>query len=166
MWRPLQRRFGLTMPYAMSTVPRQEPPVDLCVDRRFNSLALIGGNFYAFKDEYVWKLTEQFQVMPGYPQGLRQLFPQLPANVRRIDAAYQRQSDNAVILFNGEHEHSIQGHLFILWITSKCHFQTINIGRSTTRVYGSIRRVRSPIMDSMLASRKSMPQWFGVTLFN
>lgn len=86
----------------MSTVPRQTPATDICIDQRFHSLATIRGEIYAFKDDNVWKLTDKFQIESGYPQKIRQLFPQLPASVLRIDAAYQRPTDEAVILFSGE----------------------------------------------------------------
>lgn len=64
-------------------------------------MTLIRRDVVIFKDEHVWKLNEQFRVIPGYPRKLRELFPTLPEEIHKIDAAYERPRDGAVILFTG-----------------------------------------------------------------
>lgn len=89
------------MPYSISTALREISSPEICSDRKFDALTLIRGNVLVFKGEYVWRLTDQFRIVPGYPQKLRTLFPSLPENVKQIDAAYERQHDGAIILFTG-----------------------------------------------------------------
>lgn len=40
-------------------------------------------------------------MQPGYPIRLNEIFQDIPSYVRRIDAAYERKSDGAIILFSG-----------------------------------------------------------------
>lgn len=54
-----------------------------------------------FKEKYVWRLTEDFELMAGYPVHLNEIFPNIPNHVQRIDAAYERKTDGAIILFYG-----------------------------------------------------------------
>lgn len=74
---------------------------NICHDRRFDTVALIRGEIFVFKKEYVWRLTEDFQVIPGYPVHFNEIFQDIPNYVRHIDAAYERKTDGAIILFYG-----------------------------------------------------------------
>lgn len=62
---------------------------------------MLRGEIFVFKNEYVWRLSEEFQVVPGYPTRFTEIFNDIPSYVRRIDAAYERTSDGAIILFHG-----------------------------------------------------------------
>lgn len=66
-------------------------------------MALLRGEIFVFKKEYVWRLTEAFQVVLGYPVHFNEIFPDIPNYVRHIDAAYERKTDGAMILFHGIH---------------------------------------------------------------
>lgn len=59
------------------------------------------GEIFIFKNEYVWRLNDEFQVMPGYPIRLNGMFQGIPSYVKNIDAAYERKSDGAIVLFHG-----------------------------------------------------------------
>lgn len=48
----------------------------------------------------MWRLRDKFQLLPSYPAPIRQMFPRLPENVERVDAAYERPDGN-IVLFTG-----------------------------------------------------------------
>lgn len=72
----------------------------VCFDN-FDTISILQGRLHIFKQEYVWELTEDFKIAKGYPKRLKEIFNGLPADVNHIDAAYERHTDNAIILFNG-----------------------------------------------------------------
>lgn len=76
---------------------------NLCENLRFDTMALLRGEIFLFKDEYVWRLSEDFQLFPGYPTYFNEIFQDIPSHIRRINAAYERKSDGAIILFSGMH---------------------------------------------------------------
>lgn len=52
--------------------------------------------------QYLWRLSRRGSIQNGYPVKFRQLFWQLPENVTKIDAAYQRENDASIVLFSGK----------------------------------------------------------------
>nr|CAD7410058.1 unnamed protein product [Timema cristinae] len=50
---------------------------------------------------YLWRLSQRGKIQPGYPVLFRNMFWKLPETVTKIDAAYQRQTDNNIIFFTG-----------------------------------------------------------------
>lgn len=48
----------------------------------------------------MWRLRDKFQILPSYPAPIRQMFPQLPENIEKVDAAYERPDGN-IVLFTG-----------------------------------------------------------------
>lgn len=73
----------------------------LCEGRRFDALAFLRGEIFVFKKEFVWRLTDDFHVVPGYPVRFNEIFQGIPSHVQHIDAAYERSSDGAIVLFHG-----------------------------------------------------------------
>ncbi|XP_031623107.1 matrix metalloproteinase-2-like [Contarinia nasturtii] len=83
---------------------------NLCDTLNFDTMALLRGEIFLFKNKYVWRLSEDFQVLPGYPTHLSDIFRNIPSNVRRIDAAYERKTDGAIILFGGHKYYIYDGY--------------------------------------------------------
>lgn len=75
---------------------------DLCTDLRFDSIVSMRGEIFIFKGTFVWRFTEEFELIPGYPTHFRHIFQGIPSHVDKIDAAYQRYTDGAIILFSGK----------------------------------------------------------------
>ncbi|XP_045475019.1 matrilysin-like [Harmonia axyridis] len=73
---------------------------DIC-QVKFDAVAKICGKIFIFKDEYIWRLQDHNQSLPNNPVPLRQIYPNLPGTIRKIDAAYQK-GDGNVILFTGD----------------------------------------------------------------
>lgn len=84
-----------------------KPAENIC-QVHFDTVALIREEVFIFKGEYVWRLTTDFHIQPGYPVKFRNIFTDLPIKIKRIDAAYERPTDNAIILFSGSYAQRIQ----------------------------------------------------------
>lgn len=74
-------------------------PPNLCEEQYFNAVASLRGEIFIFKNEYVWRLNENFRL--GNPIRLHGIFTDIPHYVRYIDAAYERKTDGSIILFHG-----------------------------------------------------------------
>lgn len=95
----LQHRFSFSIECNSTSISPEAS--SLCENPRFDAVALLRGEIFVFKNEYVWRLSEDFQIQPGYPIRFNEIFQDIPSYVRRIDAAYERKSDGAIILFHG-----------------------------------------------------------------
>lgn len=74
-------------------------PPNLCKEQYFDAVASLRGEIFIFKNEYVWRLNENF--WPCNPNRLNEIFTDIPHYVRYIDAAYERKTDGSIILFHG-----------------------------------------------------------------
>lgn len=75
---------------------------NLCDGIGFDAVGLLRGEIFIFKEEFVWRLTDKYRVMAGYPVKFRDIFPQLPEHVKYIDAIYERATDDSIVLFHGK----------------------------------------------------------------
>ncbi|GFG29462.1 hypothetical protein Cfor_02853 [Coptotermes formosanus] len=83
-------------------IPSSSPLTpDIC-DGNFDAVAVLRGELFIFKGEYMWRLTRRGEVQEGYPVKFQQLFWKLPKYVTTIDAAYQRETDGSIVLFTGK----------------------------------------------------------------
>lgn len=48
----------------------------------------------------MWRFRDRGRLEQGYPISLFEMFPQLPKDIKKVDAAYQRP-DGMIILFTG-----------------------------------------------------------------
>ncbi|XP_018782901.1 PREDICTED: matrix metalloproteinase-14-like [Bactrocera latifrons] len=94
------------IPPPIPTLPTLWPKPELskipniCLGQ-FDAVSVLNGTVHVFKNEYVYKLTPRYTVMNGYPLSIYEMFPFLPADVKRIDAAYERY-DCAGVFFTGD----------------------------------------------------------------
>lgn len=73
----------------------------LCDNEYVDTIAWLRGEIFIFKGKFVWRFSNRNQLIPGYPIHFDQLFLNIPKYVKRIDAAYERKTDGAIILFYG-----------------------------------------------------------------
>lgn len=132
-------------------------------DRRFDTVALLRGEMFVFKKEYVWRLTEDFQVIPGYPIRFNEIFQDIPNNVRHIDAAYERRIDGAIILFHGITAKLLPFSNFKI-AYSLLRKQAKSTGYTMATLQSKIVHVQLPTTVLLKALRKSMQQWYGVKM--
>lgn len=81
------------------TTPSSLP--NLCDDRRFDAITSMRGEIFIFKGRYMWRFTDEFQLVTGYPIPFSDMFQGIPSYVQKIDAAYERNTDSAIIVFHG-----------------------------------------------------------------
>ncbi|XP_033611474.1 matrix metalloproteinase-17 isoform X2 [Cryptotermes secundus] len=74
---------------------------DIC-EGNFDAVAVLRGELFIFKQEYMWRLSQRGEVQEGYPVPFQQLFWKLPKYIIKIDAAYQRETDGSIVLFTGK----------------------------------------------------------------
>lgn len=99
---------------AVSTSPPFTPVVpDLCAGLGFDAVALLRGELFIFKAEYVWRMTDKYRIQSGYPVRFNEIFSKLPAHVTYIDAIYERPTDGAIIIFNAFQYWVFDGNDFI-----------------------------------------------------
>ncbi|XP_066996162.2 matrix metalloproteinase-25 [Anabrus simplex] len=86
------------------TTPRPRPTVpavpDIC-SGHFDAIALLRSELFVFKEEFAWRLSDRNELQPGYPVKFRHIFWKFPETIRKIDCAYQRETDQNIILFTG-----------------------------------------------------------------
>lgn len=66
----------------------------------FDAVSVIRGEAFIFKGRYLWRLNDKFRIKEGYPVTINKIFRDFP-NDKVIDAAYERDSDSAIVLFSG-----------------------------------------------------------------
>ncbi|XP_054258762.1 matrix metalloproteinase-17-like [Macrosteles quadrilineatus] len=81
--------------------PDSAGPPDACTGL-YSAVANIRGELFVFKDKFVWRLSGPGRLMPGYPVPVYRMFNKLPESVDKIDAVYERSSDNNIIIFSGK----------------------------------------------------------------
>lgn len=81
-------------------------------DLGFDAVALLRGEIFIFKNEYVWRLDERYRIQSGYPILFREIFVNLDPEVKKIDAIYER-SDSAIVIFSGNQYWVFDGDYFI-----------------------------------------------------
>ena len=65
-------------------------------------ITLLRNSLYIFKKRYVLKVSLSHEIQPDYPMQFDTHFDyQIPLEVSRIDAAYERNTDHAILLFYG-----------------------------------------------------------------
>ncbi|PSN50239.1 hypothetical protein C0J52_02382 [Blattella germanica] len=93
-------------------IPGSPKSPDIC-DGNFDALAVLRGELFVFKKQYLWRLSQRGEVQQGYPVPFRQLFWKLPSTISNIDAIYQRERDGSIIIFTGKKYWVYNGDNFI-----------------------------------------------------
>ncbi|GAB6029831.1 hypothetical protein CHUAL_005540 [Chamberlinius hualienensis] len=95
------------------TVTVEEKP-DTC-DTSYDAISVIRHEIFIFKDRYFWRLDES-GLKTNYPVEIDRFWFNLPANLSRIDAIYERPIDKRIVFFIGkkywifEANHLIEGY--------------------------------------------------------
>ncbi|CAB3381228.1 Hypothetical predicted protein [Cloeon dipterum] len=71
-------------------------------DGAVDTIALLRGEIVVIRDSLVWRLSDKGVTLAGYPVPFRRLFWQLPDEVTKIDAIYERPGDNTIVIFSGD----------------------------------------------------------------
>ncbi|XP_058462247.1 matrix metalloproteinase-2-like [Malaya genurostris] len=95
----ITRHHGIGVP--TPAVPEFTQVADVCAGG-FDAVGVLRGEVFIFKGAHLWRLTEKYRVKEGYPVKIWQVFRGFPRHVQRIDAVYERESDNSVVLFSGK----------------------------------------------------------------
>uniref|UniRef100_A0A1B0DAP0 Peptidase metallopeptidase domain-containing protein n=1 Tax=Phlebotomus papatasi TaxID=29031 RepID=A0A1B0DAP0_PHLPP len=70
----------------------------------FDAVSVLRGEIFIFRGRFLWRLTNRFHILPGYPVNVAQIFSPHEFNTTnspaQIDAAYQRSSDGHIVLFS------------------------------------------------------------------
>ncbi|GAB0098424.1 matrix metalloproteinase-2-like [Sergentomyia squamirostris] len=84
-----------------------EYPGSIC-EGNFDAAAVLHGEIFIFRGRFLWRLTNRFHILSGYPVDVAQIFPSVTPSAEvtansptHIDAAYQRTSDGHIVLFSG-----------------------------------------------------------------
>ncbi|VEN59505.1 unnamed protein product [Callosobruchus maculatus] len=93
-------------------VPKTNSPSlpNIC-DGKVDAMATLRGELFVFREQYIWRFKDKGRLLEGYPTTLKSMFPDIPNNVKNIDAAYQRP-DGMTILFTGN----------VFWVYDGQHF--------------------------------------------
>jgi len=73
---------------------------DFC-EGGYDSMGIISNQLYIIKSNYVWKFNSKFKMFDGFPQKLNKVFPNLPRRFRKIDAFYENDENNEIVMFSG-----------------------------------------------------------------
>ncbi|XP_024946353.1 matrix metalloproteinase-17 [Cephus cinctus] len=85
---------------------------DIC-QGSYDAITVLRDELFIFKGEFVWRLLKRGKIDNSYPVKFHQLFYDLPEDITRIDAAYERQSDANIILFTGNRYWVYNGDKFV-----------------------------------------------------
>ncbi|XP_070503315.1 matrix metalloproteinase-25-like isoform X2 [Chironomus tepperi] len=73
---------------------------DFC-EGDYDSMGIISNQLYIIKSNYVWKFDSKFKMFDNFPQKLRKIFPNLPRRFKKIDAFYENDENNEIVMFSG-----------------------------------------------------------------
>ena len=62
----------------------------------------------SFFGQYIWRYSHRGILAPNFPVEVHQMFIHLPKHIDRIDAAYERPYDNALVFISGKLNDVIQ----------------------------------------------------------
>lgn len=85
-----------------TTGPKVVDKNDPC-DTNIDAIASIRGNIFIFKNNVFWWLRDNLELMRNEPVPVSQYFIGFPANITKVDAVYERRSDNMIMFFAGKH---------------------------------------------------------------
>ncbi|XP_023225880.1 matrix metalloproteinase-2-like isoform X1 [Centruroides sculpturatus] len=66
----------------------------------FDAISVIRREVFVFKGKYFWRL-HRHKVRRGYPVRIDRFWYNLPENLKRIDAVYERPTDSKIVFFSG-----------------------------------------------------------------
>lgn len=95
--RPTGRPLSTAMPPSTAETDGADEGQDIC-SGGFDALTAISGELFIFRGRRVWRLDAELRIMAGYPMLVTSLFSGFYG--QRINAAYQRDTDGAVVLFS------------------------------------------------------------------
>ncbi|XP_053692504.1 matrix metalloproteinase-2-like [Sabethes cyaneus] len=93
-------------------VPQYTEIPDVCTGS-FDAVGVLRGEVFIFKGAYLWRLTEKYRIKEGYPVKIWQVFKNFPKHIARIDAVYEREFDNSIVLFSGNRYWIFDGQNFL-----------------------------------------------------
>lgn len=72
-------------------------------DTNIDAIATIRGNIFIFKNNVFWWLQDNLEMMRNEPVPVSQYFIGFPENITKVDAVYERRSDNMIMFFAGRY---------------------------------------------------------------
>lgn len=133
LWKSITINQGTTTGSAVTVVAAGADVVDnmrdVCVGN-FDAVTSINDHVFIFKNQFVYRLDANLFPVHGYPIAISAQFPgvveleQLHADGGVVDAAYQRQTDGAVVLFVGHRYWTFNGTDFRL-LSSKTELDAV-----------------------------------------
>lgn len=94
--RPPPDRPRPTVPAPTDIVPGKPSTCDTTYD----AISVIRGEVFIFKEKYFWRLNDR-GLMQNYPVEINRFWYELPSDIKRIDAAYERPKDKKIVFFVG-----------------------------------------------------------------
>lgn len=77
------------------------PLPDIC-NSTIDAISVIRREVFVFKGNYFWRLHSNRTLRPGYPVSIDRFWYDLPPNISKIDALYERPSDTKIVFFAGK----------------------------------------------------------------
>ncbi|CAJ1080980.1 matrix metalloproteinase-25 isoform X1 [Xyrichtys novacula] len=67
----------------------------------FDAVANIRGEVFFFKGPHFWRTQQDRSLVSLYPALIKNFWMGLPSGINKIDAVYERKSDNSIVFFSG-----------------------------------------------------------------
>ncbi|XP_055684076.1 72 kDa type IV collagenase-like [Lutzomyia longipalpis] len=103
----------MTSERAAGTLVRELPPPPNLCEGNFDAVSLLRGEIFIFRGRFLWRLTNRFHILPGYPVDVAEVFPTQGTPSLHIDAAYERHTDGHIVLFSGNQYWLYNGSHFV-----------------------------------------------------
>lgn len=58
-------------------------------------------NIFIFKENFIWKFNERFELDENFPVEIKKIFPNLPKRFKKIDAVYKLPFEDEIVFFSG-----------------------------------------------------------------
>jgi hypothetical protein len=84
------------------TNPDLPPGIPNACNTSFDAIASIRKDIFIFKGKYFWWLRDNRTLVRFQPLEVYSYWKDLPQNIERIDAVYERQSDKKIVFFIGK----------------------------------------------------------------
>ncbi|KFM60930.1 Matrix metalloproteinase-17, partial [Stegodyphus mimosarum] len=74
---------------------------DIC-NSSIDAISVIRREVFVFKGKHFWRLDTNRTLRAGYPVSINRFWYDLPSDIKRIDALYERPTDTKIVFFSGK----------------------------------------------------------------
>lgn len=102
--------------------PNKDPKRPDTCNTAYDSITMIRGEIFIFKDRYLWRIGNEGRLLDGYPHEIVKMWSELPHSLTHIDSVYENKR-RQIVFFIGKTIAAIRKFLFLFdYFTGKHYY--------------------------------------------